>query len=244
MRPAILISVLALVLPGAATDGTNTVEITYDVVAVTGKLFLEVEPEPERLNEGDHAVSGDRLRTGSSSSATLGVPTHTAVFRIDPKTTCSLAHDRPGVLLHIEKGRVRAMFGEYAGNDPRLVTTPSAVLAVRGTDYGVRVKKNGETRVVVFEGVVEMIDPAGEHPSTRVRAGEQTRVKSGRPVEAPSPHRLTPMDWDLGRNSPGDPGFGADSGRNPGAGSFGSDAGASGSGSGSGSKSGSKRRGG
>ena len=240
MRRAILIAILALAMPGAATDETDTVEITYDVVTVKGKLFLEVEPEPEKLNEGDHAVSGDRLRTGSSSSATLGVPTHITVFRIDPKTTCSLAHDRPGVLLHIERGRVRAMFGEYSGNDPRLVTTPSAVLAVRGTDYGVRVKKNGETRVVVFEGVVEMIDPTGVHPPTRIQAGQQTRVRSGRPVEAPSPHRLTPMDWDLGRNAPGDPGFGADPGGHPGAGSPGSGAGTSGSGSGSGSK----RRGG
>ena len=248
MRRITLIAILALAVPGAATDGTDAVEITYDVVTVKGKLFLEVEPEPEKLSAGDHAVSGDRLRTGSSSSATLGVPTHTAVFRIDPKTTCSLAHDRPGVLLHIEKGRVRAIFGEYAGDDPRLVTTPSAVLAVRGTDYGVRVKKNGETRVVVFEGVVEMIDPTGKHPPTRIQAGQQTRVRSGRPVEAPSPHRLTPMDWDLGRNTPGDPGFGGDPGRNPGAGSFGSGAGTPGSGggpgSGSGSGSGSKRRGG
>ena len=32
---------LALALPGAATDGTSTVEITYDVVAVTGKASEE-----------------------------------------------------------------------------------------------------------------------------------------------------------------------------------------------------------
>jgi hypothetical protein len=244
MRRAILIAILALAVPGAATDETETVEITYDVVAVQGKLLLEIEPEPKRLEEGDHAVSGDRLRTGSSSSSTIGVPTHTAVFRIEPKTSCTLAYDRPGVLLHIEKGRVRAMFGEYAGDDPRLVTTPSAVLAVRGTDYGVKVKKNGETRVVVFEGVVEMIDPTGVHPPTRIRAGEQTRVRSGRAAEAPSPHRLSPMDWDRGRMAPGNSGYGADPGRVPGAGSFGSGAGANGSGSGSGGGSGSKRRGG
>ncbi len=239
MKRALIAALLVASFPVAANDNPGADQIDYEVAAVEGKLFLVIEPEERRLSAGDRAASGDRLRTGASSSTIIGVPTHTAVFRIDAKTSFVLAHDRPGVLLHIEKGRIRAIFGSYTGTDPRLVTTPSAVLAVRGTDYGVRVKKSGYTQVVVFEGIVEIRDPAGESPSIRVEAGQQSRIRPGRPAEAPTPHRLTPQNWDQGHSATA-PGMG-DAGSNPGSrnGSFGS----SGAGS-SRSGSGSKRRGG
>ncbi len=201
MRTAILTVLIAISVPAAATDeGAET--ITYDVVQVEGKLFLGAEPEEQRLSIGDQAVSGDRLRTGSSSAATIGVPSHTTVFRLQAKTSCTLAHDRPGVLLHLERGRLRALFGNHTGTDPRLVTTPSAVLAVRGTEYGLRVKKNGDTEIVVFKGAVDVIDPLGENPPIRVEAGQQSRIKTGRPAQAPTSHRLTSDDWDRGRSAP------------------------------------------
>lgn len=223
----------------AAVGGDDPQILTYEVVAVDGKLFLEAEPEPHRLNVDDHAVSGDHLRTGSSSSAAIGVPSHTALFRLDAKTSCTLAHERPGVLLHIEKGRLRAIFGEYSGTAPRLVTTPSAVLAVRGTEYGLRVKKNGDTNLIVFSGVVEVTDIDALGPPVRVEAGQKTRVRFGRPPEAPKNHRMSPMDWERGWSS--SPQGMSGSGFAPG-----SQSGSSGSlGAGSNSSgSGSKRRGG
>jgi hypothetical protein len=97
------------------------------------------------------------------------------------------------------------MFGSYTGTDPRLVTTPSAVLAVRGTTYGLKVGKKGDTQVVVFEGIVELTDPAGDWPPVRVEAGQRSRIRPGRDPEQPSTHRLSPADWDRGfdRTPPG-----------------------------------------
>lgn len=238
MRYAILIALIATAFPTAAID-EGAESITYDVVRLEGKLFLAAESDETRLSVGDHAVSGDRLRTGSSSSATLGVPSHTTVFRLQAKTSCTLAHDRPGVLLHLERGRLRALFGSHAGTDPRLVTTPSAVLAVRGTEYGLKVKKNGDTSIVVFDGVVEVSDPSGKTPPIRVEAGQQSRIKLGRPAQSPSPHRLTPNDWDQGRSAPSSRmGVGG-----PNSGSQGGVTGASGAGAG-GNQGGGKKHGG
>jgi hypothetical protein len=203
-----LVALLVASVAAIAAVEPDAVPITYEVLSIEGRLFLEREPDPSRLNPGDRPVSGDRLRTGSSTVATIGVPTHTAVFRIDSKTSCTLAHNRPGLILHVERGRVRAMFGSFSGVEPRLVTTPSAVLAVRGTEYGVKVKKKGATQIVVFEGVVEVSDPAGVWPPVLVEAGEQTRIKPERLPQAPSPHRLTPSDWDRGFDQP--PGHGRD----------------------------------
>jgi len=201
MRYTILFALIAMSIPAASSE-EGSESITYDVVRLEGKLFLEVEPEKQRLNVGDQAVSGDRLRTGSSAAAAIGVPSHATIFLLQAKTSCTLAHDRPGVLLHLERGRLRALFGSHTGTEPRLVTTPSAVLAVRGTVYGLRVKKNGDTEIVVFEGVVEVNDPSGANPPIRVEAGQKSRIKTGRPVQAPVPHRLTPDDWDQGRSTP------------------------------------------
>jgi len=238
MRHAVLFALIAISMPAAATeDGAES--ITYDVVRLEGKLFLAAEPDEMRMSVGDHAVSGDQLRTGSSSSATLGVPSHTTVFRLQPKTSCTLAHDRPGVLLHLERGRLRALFGSHTGTDPRLVTTPSAVLAVRGTEYGLKVKKNGDTSIVVFDGVVEVSDPSGMNPPIRVEAGQQSRIKTGRPAKTPSPHRLTPNDWDQGRSAPSS-GMGVGG---PNSGSQGGASGAPGAGAG-GNQGGGKKHGG
>ena len=239
MRTAMILVLLSASVSGVATDAVETDSITYEVVAVDGKLFLEAEPEPQRLNVDDHAVSGDRLRTGSSSSAAIGVPSHTTLFRLDAKTTCTLAHDRPGVLLHIEKGRLRAIFGEFSGTEPRLVTTPSAVLAVRGTEYGLNVKKNGDTELIVFSGVVEVTDIDLAGPPVRVEAGQKTRIRLQRPAEAPKTHRMSPTDWQRGWSySPQGMSRGG-SGQGSQSGSFGSSGAGPGAGSGSGSGSGS-----
>lgn len=231
---------LALVLVAAATD-PGPQRLAYDVVDLKGKLWLETETEPNRLEVGDRAESGDRLGTGSSSRAELGVASHATRFLLGPKTRCTLAHGRPGVLLHLERGRLHAVFDPYPGSDPRLVTTPSAVLAVRGTEYGLEVDKKGRTHVVVFAGVVEVADPAGAQPPVRVEAGQQTRAAGGEPPETPTPHRIAPQDWDRGRTAP-PPGM-TEGGFDPGM--QGGDPGAPGAGAGQGAEQGgSKRRGG
>lgn len=229
LPPVLLLATVMTV--AAATDGPKT-SLDYEIQKLDGKLLLEVEPEPRRLEIGDHASSGDRLRTKSSSQAVLFVRTHGTHFLLGPKTTCTLAHDRPGVLLHVERGRIRAIFDIFEGAEPRLVTTPSAVLAVRGTEYGLEVKKNGDTHLVVFAGVVEVADPAGLTPPVVVEAGHQTRIRHGKAPEAPSTHRLQPQDWDRGRTTAAgnERGFGSPlqgdatrpSGSGPGAGQGGS----------------------
>jgi len=74
------------------------------------------------------------------------------------------------------------------------------VLAVRGTEYGVEVKKDGDTSVVVFEGTVEVRDTAGVGEPVRVQAGESTRIRRGKATTAPHPHGLSTGDWDRGRD--------------------------------------------
>ena len=131
-------TVLAMATLAAAAAAEAPTILEYDVVAVKRKLLLET-PEGERaLQVGDHAQSGDVLRTGSRSSAELVVAEYAARFVVSSKTSFRLAHDRPGVLLEIERGSLHAIFGKLPDGDTRerLITTPSAVHAVIESQYG------------------------------------------------------------------------------------------------------------
>ena len=201
MRYPTLTLAIAVATIGAATGPQPPAGIDYEVTAVKRTLALETADGERQLRVGDHARSGDLLRTGSRSSAELAVPERSARFVIGAKTRFHLAHDRPGVLIEIERGSLRGIFGALPDGDDgeRLVTTPSAVLAVRGTDYGVEVEKDGDTSVAVFEGTVEVRDSGGLGKAVRVRAGQAVRVRRGKAVGQPSAHGLSSGDWDRGR---------------------------------------------
>jgi len=193
--------VLALATFAATAASEAPAVLEYDVVAVKRKLLLETTEGERALEVGDHAQSGDVLRTGSRSRAELTVIEYSARFVVSSKTSFRLAHDRPGVLLEIERGSLHAIFGKLPEGDTRerLITTPSAVLAVRGTDYGVEVEKDGDTSIVVFEGTVEVWDVGGIGERMFVKAGQSSRIKRGKFPSKPQQHGLSSNDWDQGR---------------------------------------------
>lgn len=193
-----VVLVTAWALLGAAVEQTDDAGPSYRIEAIDGRLSRRDPPPVERLSAGNQLEAGSVVRTGWWSSARLSVPTADTTFELGARTTVRLASNRPGLLLMVEKGRVRGAFGPRS-NGERLVETPSALLAVRGTEYGVAVDGSGATRVVVFEGEVDVADAAGAYPPVRVRAGEHTRIVQGRSPTAPGPHGMGPGDWDRGR---------------------------------------------
>jgi len=203
MRPLSLktLSTAAILITASAAGTGEGHVFHYDVKAVSGKL-LRIEPEPEiRLGPGDSGRPGEVLRTGWRSYAELEVAERGARLSLRPRTTVRLAADNPEVLLVVERGMVRAVFDVLTGEDApgRMVVTPSAVLAVRGTEYGVEVDSGGDTTVVVFEGVVEVADVARQGPPVQVAAGQACRIRRGELPRSPEAHRLTVGDWDRGK---------------------------------------------
>ena len=192
--------VVALAMLASAASSQAPLVLEYDVIAVKRKLLLETTDGELALQVGDHVQSGDVLRTGSRSRAELAVIEYSAKFVVSSKTSFRLAHDRPGVLLEIERGSLRAIFGKLPEGDTRerLISTPSAVLAVRGTDYGVEVEKDGDTSIAVFEGTVEVWNADGIGERLFVPAGRATRIKRGKAPSTPKPHGLSSHAWDQG----------------------------------------------
>jgi len=188
----------------AAGDGAGPTDApSYEVTAVKRKLFRE-EPEPEvELAVGARPEAGQLLRTGSRSSAEITAAEFGARFRLSAKTRARLAGDRPGLLLEVQRGRVRAVFDKLLGDAPpdRLVTTPTAVLAVRGTEYGVEVSKSGDTTITVFAGQVEVTDVGHVGPAVVLKAGEYGTVRRGKAPSEAKTHQMSRGDWDSGRRA-------------------------------------------
>ena len=198
---AVSITLFGVLSFGAGSGGEDVTTPSYEVTEVKRKLFRE-EPEPEiRLEVGSRPSAGELLRTGSRSSAEIFSREYQATFSLQSKTRVRLARDRAGVLLEVQRGSLRALFDALSADDPpeRLVETPSAVLAVRGTEYGVEVDSSGNTEITVFEGVVEVLDLDRTGPPVQVRAGQFSTVQRGRRPADPKPHTMSPGDWDRGR---------------------------------------------
>jgi hypothetical protein len=197
---AIALTTGLLTLGTAFPEGEPNATILYEVVAVKGKLVRE-EPAPEvKLRPGDQAASGSLLRTGWKSSAEIVVPEEGAHFTLGSRTQVRLSGDGPGVILEVGKGRLRAVFDKLTSGPTRErnVVTPSAILAVRGTEYGVAVSKSGETNVVVFSGVVDVTDLAAHGPAVSVQAGEYCMIRRGQPPSRAMPHEMDARSWDKG----------------------------------------------
>lgn len=153
-RPFAVVMLLALL--GVSTDGAGLAPYVYRFSEVKSKVILDHAQESKRVADGAIGVAGDIVRTGWRGRAVVAVTERGSRFEIRPGSRVQLASKRPGVLVLVERGSLKAFFDKLMGDDERLVETPGALLAVRGTRYGLEVAADGNAAVTVFEGRVEI----------------------------------------------------------------------------------------
>ena len=189
---AILASLLAFMTMDAFAQ---TLDYRFD--EIRRKVLLQ----GVQASKGQQAHGGDAVATGWFSYARISSEGHRATFEIFSATSVTLTGDTPGVILSLERGHIRAAFDKITGSEPRVVKTPGALLAVRGTRFDVRVEAGGDTTLDVVEGVVEVRSPLLTEPQ-RVHAGERSTFsprKAPRTGPMPEPRRGD----GLGRNDDG-----------------------------------------
>jgi hypothetical protein len=149
--------VVAAVLAAGLIGGAETrPAIEYRFDEVKGKVILDSANDSRQVKDGADARGGDLVRTGWRGQATVSAASVGSRFEIFSGSRMRLASETPGVIVVLERGRLKAMFDAVTGNDERIVETPGALLAVRGTRFGVEVDADGEAAVSVFEGLVEV----------------------------------------------------------------------------------------
>jgi hypothetical protein len=166
-----LLASLAMLTAAAATTPQAPVGYRFDDVKRT--VVLKTANQESPAAKGLHAQNGDHVHTGFFSYALIAAEQHRAKFEIFSSTDVLLAGGTPGVILSLERGRIHALFDKITGSEPRIVQTPGALLAVRGTQYNVEVDGSGRATLDVFEGTVEVRSPLRPEP-VLVHAGESS----------------------------------------------------------------------
>lgn len=194
-------AVITLSVAASAT-AQNPVEYRFD--EVRRKVVVTNANSERQASTGQRATGGEKVATGWFSYALIAAERYRAKFELFSSTDVTLAENEPGVILSLERGRLRAVFDKLTGNEPRVVKTPGALLAVRGTQYDVSVDKNGDTQLDVLEGTVEVRSALRPEPMF-VHAGEAVRYgRQEAPHSAPPRRERGPADRQ-GQGQHGDP---------------------------------------
>jgi hypothetical protein len=141
---------------------------------------------------GERVETGDRIRTGSLSTARLVffegsttdlmASTEVAVTQVSARREGS---DKI-IALHQWLGRTYSCVQQLSGRASRFeIETPTAVAGVRGTEFIIAVEGDGTTSVAVVEGLVEV---TAQETTVTVLAGEKTTVQPERPPSTPAQH--------------------------------------------------------
>lgn len=162
------------------------------VVHVQGEVFVQ-QPASAWVDAqtGDELVIGSRLRTHDDSSATLRFADDSTLML---EANSEIHMDR--LTRHGETGMVDSRLNLYSGaarssvkkREPQTqfqITTPSAIAAVRGTEFRVSATANS-MQGEVFNGEIYIVEPTHDDRST-LAEGYGIRVLQGERLPEPTP---------------------------------------------------------
>src|SRR5262249_14844010 len=138
---------------------------------------------------------GDRLRTGLRSRATLRW-SDLSVLRVDELTSLELqppdkAKDKPQLEL---KSGATYLFSREKPEEIQF-RTPAASGAIRGTDFNLAVREDGQTVLSLIEGEVLLTNSLG---GETLRSGEQGLVAQNQaPRKSPLLDAINVIQWAL-----------------------------------------------
>ncbi len=191
---AALIVLLLIALPVWAQGG-----VEGQMTAVKGKVSLVRGPaSPVLLRTHDTVKAGDEILTDHKSSATIRMPDGSTV-RIYPDSHVVLrgATGSWNEFLHVFLGSVRVQIEKLSGRpNPKTLTTPTAIIAVRGTIFSVSVDKTGDTQVGVGEGLVSVASQIQPKEEVMLKPGQSCWVRRGqRPTQPQMMRQPMPGLW-------------------------------------------------
>ena len=142
------------------------------------------------LRGGELALSvNDPVRT---KEIIVTGPDGYAQFRINDGSTFEVFQNsrvtfrdnfNPMEVLQLWLGKIRVMIDHHNGPNPRKVSTPTAVISVRGTVFDVTVEDDeGTTLVAVEEGLVSVKHQLQAGEDRYVKAGEAIRIFPNQPI--------------------------------------------------------------
>lgn len=184
-------------------------ELKGQMDSVKGTVNLvRGQAAPVPLHKHDQVFAGDEIDTDRKSSATVRMPDG-STLHIYPNSRMVLL-DESGSwrdFLHVFLGNVRVQIEKLSGRpNPKTMTSPTAVISVRGTIFSVAVDRNGDTQVGVARGRVSVVNQLHPGDEVMVNPGQSVWVRGNeRPTQ---PQRMEQSMPGMGSGGMGMPGGG------------------------------------
>lgn len=158
------------------------------VVSLKGTLTArQPRAEIRALRLHDAVLPGDELATGEDSEAVIRMPDGSSV-RVFPDSRLIFNEQSADITewLHLWLGSIKVHIQKLTGRpNPHKMSTPSAVIAVRGTTFSVFVDEAAATLVAVDEGVVGVANSRWPDEEVLLSAGQRSWIRTGeRPMQA------------------------------------------------------------
>ena len=130
-----------------------------------------------KVQKGQLLRDGDRLETGTASFCAIKFLDDKSLLRIKENSTCVIEGKKEGDKIDknilVEVGSFFASIFKQRGKF--LVTTPTSVASVKGTQFWTIQKRNGPTIYIGIEGSIDISNEAGR---VLLRAGQTGIVTS------------------------------------------------------------------
>jgi len=192
LKPVATFSVLVLFLTLGTSCACSQSSDQYCVITTISGAVTVLPKGSVTWNEAEVNMQlreGDRIRTASNSSVVITL-FEGSVIELEPDTEVgikelSMAVGTGSTTISLEQtigttiSRVQNLVDTASSYE---IATPSAVAAVRGTEYEVEVLSDNTTMVVVTEGSV-LVNAQGV--AVVVNDGERTTVLPGEPPGTP-----------------------------------------------------------
>ena len=136
---------------------------------------------------GYDLAPGDKLDTHGGGRVVIEL-TDGSMIVVQPDSLIVIKDFRAAAsireLFDIMLGSVRVKINHFGGRpNPYRINSPTASIAVRGTEFSVTVNGRGDTQVLVYEGIVEVTNLADPTQSVVIEAGRGALLVPGQAFE-------------------------------------------------------------
>ena len=169
-------------LPGLHAQPRPAAKVIFE----TGQVSVLKDGYPIVLNTGDTIQVKQTVITGADGYARFQLEDNT-IWEVFANSKVVFHDNYPSWMdmLYVWIGHVKIFEEHTKGENSKKVTTPTAVISVRGTTYDVVVEDDdGTTWVTVDEGAVEVGNRTYPGPPVLLNPGDSIRVFRGQPLIA------------------------------------------------------------
>jgi hypothetical protein len=186
---------LFLFLIGDGLQGRTNDDVAI-ILKSKGKVKVR-KGKMQKWGDGQRGVrldSGDLVKTYEQSLAAVMFTDDKSLLKVRDNSILAIRGKRTGKSI---SKRITCKFGNFwikvtKQKSQLSVETPSGVAAVKGTEFYCIVDSDGNTMVLVINGIVELINKLGK---ALAKAGETGKLMKGQPPEVSPTDPKTMQSW-------------------------------------------------